>query len=56
MTMSENVCSIELLKEGTNYIVRVNSSRFQNQKVLRSSAFDEVLDQLITELQDEFDN
>ncbi len=53
--MSEDVCSIELLKEGASYIVRVDSSRFQNQKVLRSSEFDEVLDQLVTELQDEFD-
>lgn len=53
--MDEQICSIELLKEGAAYIVRVDSPKFQNQKVMRSDAFDEVLDQLVTELSDEFE-
>ena len=53
--MDDHICSIELLKEGAAYIVRVDSKKFQNQKILRSSAFDEVLDQLVTELSDEFE-
>jgi hypothetical protein len=52
--MEENLCNIEFLKKASTYLARVQSE-LGGLREYRSSTFEEVLEQVIIDLQEEFE-
>lgn len=52
--MEESLCRIEIFREGPRFIGRMHSSLGGNREYA-SQAFDRVLNQIVSEMQDEFD-
>jgi len=55
MIMEEVLCSIELIKENVDYVAKVQSA-LGGLREFRSANFEEVLEQLVGELQEEFES
>ncbi len=53
--MEESLCNIEILQDNSTFIARMNSD-LGGMREYRSSSFEGLLDQIINELQDEFDH
>lgn len=53
--MEESLCNIEFLKKATTYLARVQSE-LGGLREYRSSTFEEVLEQVIIDLQEEFES
>jgi hypothetical protein len=51
--MEESLCNIEILKRGNTFIARVQS-QLGGQRELKGNGFEDVLEQLVIELQEEF--
>ena len=52
--MEESICQIEIASNGGNYVARV-ASGMGGSRELQSSRFDDLLNQLISELHAEFE-
>jgi hypothetical protein len=52
--MEETLCNVEFLKNNNTYIARVQSD-LGGMREYRSSSFEEVLEQVIIDLQEEFE-
>ena len=52
--MEESLCSIEILKSADSYIGRIQTE-LGGVTMVRSSTFDGVLEQVVLDLQEEFD-
>ncbi|MFQ5909307.1 MAG: hypothetical protein ACE5IJ_01125 [Thermoplasmata archaeon] len=52
--MEELLCNIEFLKDASTYLARVQSE-LGGLREYRSSSFEEVLEQVIIDLQEEFE-
>jgi len=52
--MEESLCNVEFLKNNNMYIARVQSE-LGGVREYRSSSFEEVLEQVIIDLQEEFE-
>lgn len=52
--MEESLCSIEFLKDANSYIARVQSE-LGGVREYKSNTFEEVLEQVIIDLQEEFE-
>ena len=52
--MEEMLCNIEVLQDNSTFIARITSD-LGGMREYRSSSFEGLLDQIINELQDEFD-
>ncbi len=52
--MEENLCNIELLKDNSSFLAKVQSE-LGGQREYRSANFEEILEQLVQDLQDEFE-
>ncbi|MFA5448029.1 MAG: hypothetical protein WC233_07105 [Sphaerochaeta sp.] len=52
--MEEILCDIELIKENTDYVARLQSD-LGGLREYRSANFEEVLEQLVIDLQEEFE-
>jgi hypothetical protein len=55
MTVEESLCNVEFLKSSNTYIARVQSE-LGGLREYRSSTFEEVLEQVIIDLQEEFES
>ncbi|MFQ6060598.1 MAG: hypothetical protein ACE5KV_04780 [Thermoplasmata archaeon] len=53
--MEESLCSIEFLKKASTYLARVQSE-LGGLREYRSNTFEEVLEQVIIDLQEEFES
>ena len=53
--MEEALCSMEVVKEGKVYIARIQSE-LGGMREYRSSSFEEVLEQVVIDLQEEFES
>lgn len=53
--MEESLCHIEFLKKASTYLARVQSE-LGGLREYRSSTFEEVLEQVIIDLQEEFES
>jgi hypothetical protein len=53
--MEETLCNIEFLKKATTYLARVQSE-LGGLREYRSNTFEEVLEQVIIDLQEEFES
>lgn len=53
--MEESLCNIEFLKDASTYMARVQSE-LGGLREYRSSTFEEVLEQVIIDLQEEFES
>lgn len=53
--MEESLCSVEFLKSANMYVARVQSE-LGGVREYRSSTFEEVLEQVIIDLQEEFES
>ncbi len=51
--MDESLCSIEILKRGNAFVARVES-QLGGQREFKGNGFEEVLEQIVIELQEEF--
>ncbi|MDI6917210.1 MAG: hypothetical protein QMC80_05380 [Thermoplasmatales archaeon] len=51
--MDEPLCSIEIVKRGNGFVAKVQT-QLGGQREFRGSAFEEMLEQLVIELQEEF--
>lgn len=51
----ELLCNVELVKDSNEFAVRIQSD-FGGVREYRSSSFEEVLEQLVQDLQEEFDS
>jgi hypothetical protein len=52
--MEESLCNVEILKVANTYVARVQSA-LGGLREYRSSSFEEVLEQVIIDLQEEFE-
>ena len=52
--MEESLCNVEILKSANVYVARVQSE-LGGLREYRSSSFEEVLEQVLIDLQEEFD-
>ena len=52
--MEESLCNVEILKSANVYLARVQSE-LGGLREYRSSSFEEVLEQVLIDLQEEFD-
>jgi hypothetical protein len=52
--MEESLCNVEFLKDASTYLARVQSE-LGGLREYRSSSFEEVLEQVIIDLQEEFE-
>jgi len=55
MTMEESLCNVEFLKDNNNYVARVQSE-LGGLREYQSNSLEEVLEQVIIDLQEEFEN
>jgi hypothetical protein len=55
MTMEESLCNVEFLKDNNNFVARVQSE-LGGLREYQSSSLEEVLEQVIIDLQEEFEN
>lgn len=53
--MEESLCNVEILKVANTYVARVQSE-LGGLREYRSSSFEEVLEQVIIDLQEEFES
>lgn len=54
MTMEESLCNVEFLKDNNNFVARVQSE-LGGLREYQSSSLEEVLEQVIIDLQEEFE-
>src|SRR3989442_1091768 len=55
MTMEESLVNVEFLKSSNNFIARIQSE-LGGMREYRSSSFEEVLEQVVIDLQEEFES
>ena len=55
MTMEESLCNVEFLKDNNNFVARVQSE-LGGLREYQSNSLEEVLEQVIIDLQEEFEN
>jgi len=53
--MEEVLCNVELAKDNNNFVARIQSD-FGGMREYKSANFEEVLEQLTLDLQEEFDS
>ncbi len=53
--MEEILCNVELVKENNDFIIRIQSD-LGGERDYKSTNFEEVLDQLVQDLQEEFES
>ena len=53
--MEESLVNVEFLKSSNNFIARIQSE-FGGMREYRSSSFEEVLEQVVIDLQEEFES
>ena len=53
--MEEVLCNVELVKDNNNFIARIQSA-FGGMREYKSTNFEEVLEQMTMDLQEEFDS
>ena len=53
--MEEVLCNVELVKDTNNFIARIQSD-FGGMREYKSTNFEEVLEQMTMDLQEEFDS
>ena len=53
--MEEPLCSIEFLKDATSYVARIQSA-LGGLREFRSASFEEVLEQVMIDIQEEFES
>lgn len=53
--MEEVLCNVELVKDNNNFIARIQSD-FSGMREYKSTNFEEVLEQMTMDLQEEFDS
>ena len=53
--MEEVLCNVELVKENNDFVVKIQSD-LGGVSEYRSMSFDEVLEQLVQDLQEEFES
>ena len=53
-TMEEILCNVELVKENNDFVVRIQSD-LGGVREYKSMNFEEVLDQMVQDLQEEFE-
>ena len=53
--MEEVLCNVELVKENNDFVVKIQSD-LGGVRVYRSMSFEEVLEQLVQDLQEEFES
>ncbi len=53
--MEDVLCNIEIVKENDNFIARVQSD-YGGSREFKSKNFEDVLEQMMMELQEEFDS
>jgi hypothetical protein len=53
--MEESLCNVEFLKDNNNFVARVQSE-LGGLREYQSSSLEEVLEQVIIDLQEEFEN
>ncbi len=53
--MEEVLCNVELVKDNNNFIARIQSD-FGGMREYESTNFEEVLEQMTMDLQEEFDS
>lgn len=51
--MDESLCSIEILKRGNAFIAKIQS-QLGGRRELKGDGFEDILEQLVLELQEEF--
>ncbi len=51
--MDEPLCNIEIVKRGTGFVAKVQT-QLGGQREFRGNAFEDMLEQLVVELQEEF--
>lgn len=51
--MDEPLCSVEIVKRGNGFVAKVQT-QLGGQREFRGNAFEEMLEQLVIELQEEF--
>ena len=51
--MDESLCSIEIVKRGKGFVAKVQT-QLGGQREFRGNAFEDMLEQLVMELQEEF--
>jgi len=54
MTMEESLCNVEFLKDNNNFVARVQSE-LGGLREYQSNSLEEVLEQVIIDLQEEFE-
>ena len=54
MEMEEILCNVELVKENNDFVVRIQSD-LGGVREYKSMNFEEVLDQMVQDLQEEFE-
>ncbi|AGI47053.1 hypothetical protein TALC_00038 [Thermoplasmatales archaeon BRNA1] len=52
--MEEHLCNVEIVKDNNNFVARIQSD-FGGTREYKSNNFEEVLEQLYSDLQEEFD-
>ncbi len=52
--MEEVLCNVELVKENNDFVIRIQSD-LGGVREYKSNAFEEVLEQLVQDLQEEFE-
>ncbi len=52
--MEEPLCNIEIVKENNDFVIRIQSD-LGGVREYKSNSFEEVLEQLVQDLQEEFD-
>jgi len=55
MIMEESLCNVEFLKDNNNFVARVQSE-LGGLREYQSNSLEEVLEQVIIDLQEEFEN
>ena len=55
MSMEESLCNVEFLKDNNNFVARVQSE-LGGLREYQSNSLEEVLEQVIIDLQEEFEN
>jgi len=52
--MEESLCNVKVMKDNNNFVARIQSD-FGGTREYKSSNFEEVLEQIYSDLQEEFD-
>ena len=55
MKMEEILCNVELVKDNNDFVARIQSD-LGGMREYKSSSFEEVLEQLMIDLQEEFES